>query len=196
MVTSPQEVKLTEVHVGRDPPRLVGLGRMAASLAEQASISRAGAGALRLGVGGLEGGCGALTAGESGRIEEGGGERQLVGEGGGRGGDRYEGRNRGGRSGGVRGEEGVHVGSGETMERGGERERTGRKRGGGQREEGGGDGERGEGVKRGKREFNYRRQDVDGRLAGSGVKRAKGAEKRSGKDRVKDTGRILACRGP
>lgn len=101
-------------------------------------------------------------------------------EGGGRGGDRYEGGNRGGKSGGIRGQEGVHVGGGETKKRGGERESTGRRRGRGKREEGGGKGERRkrrERVKRGKREFNYGLQDVDGSLAGSGVERAKGAEK-------------------
>lgn len=164
VVASPQAVKLTEVHVRRDPARLVGLSRLAASLPEQAAVPRAGAGALRLGVGGLEGGCGALTAGE-----EGGGERWFVGEGGGRGGDGYEGGNRGGRR-----EEGVHVAGGERKERGGDRERTGRKRSGGEREEGGGERERRKGEKRGK--FNYGLQDVDGGLAGSGVKRATGAE--------------------
>lgn len=180
VVTSPQAVKLTEVHVRRDPARLVGLSCLAAPLTEEASVSRAGAGALRLGVGGLEGSRGALTAGDRGGIEEGKGERRLVEDSGGRGRDRYEGGNRGERSRGDRGEERVRVEGGETKKRGGERERTGRRRGGGKREEGGGEWERRkrrEGVYRGKRDFNYGLQDVDGSLAGSGVERAKGVEK-------------------
>lgn len=90
MVASPQAVKLTEVHIRWDPARLIWLCRLAGSLAEEASISRAGAGALRLCVGGLEGGCWALTAGK-----RGGGGRWVIEEGGGGGGDRYEGWNRG-----------------------------------------------------------------------------------------------------
>lgn len=39
MVAPPQSVKLTEVHVGWDPARLVRLRRLTPSLAEQASIS-------------------------------------------------------------------------------------------------------------------------------------------------------------
>lgn len=182
MVTPPQEVKLTEVHVRRDPARLVGLSRLAASLAEEAPISRAGAGALRLGVGGLEGGCGALTA-EDMREIEGGGERGLVGDSGGKGRDRYEGGNIGGRSWDSRGEEKVRVGGRETKQRGGERERTGRQRGGGKSQEGGGEGETRKRRARGKGEFNYGLQDADGSLAGSGVERAKRAEQRRGKDR-------------
>lgn len=112
----------------------------------------------------------------------------MVGEGGRRGGgDGYEGGNIVGRRGGVRGEEGVHVVGGETKERRGERERTGRRRGGGKREEGGRERERkkrGKGEEGGKREFNYGLQDVDGSLAGCGMKRAKGVEKGDGKDRV------------
>lgn len=81
VVTSPQAVKLTEVHVRRYPARLVGLSRLAASLAEQAAISRAGAGALRLGVGGLEGGRGALTAWCGGAFLQGGGSVGSIGEG-------------------------------------------------------------------------------------------------------------------
>lgn len=181
VVASPKAVKLTEVHVRRDPARLVRLSRLAAPLAEQAAISRAGAGALCLGVGGLEGGRGALAAGESGGIEEGGGDRWLVGEGRGIRGHGYEGGDRGGRCGANGGEEGVHVGGGETEQRGGKRERTGGRRGGGEGEEGGREGqrrERTEGVERGKREFNYGLQDVDRSLAGSGLERARGAEKR------------------
>lgn len=181
MVASPKAVKLTEVHVRRDPTRLVRLSRLAAPLAEQAAISRAGAGALCLGVGGLEGGRGALAAGESGGIEEGGGDRWLVGEGRGIRGHGYEGGDRGGRCGANGGEEGVHVGGGETEQRGGKRERTGRRRGGGEGEEGGREGqrrERTEGVEGGKREFNYGLQDVDRSLAGSRLERARGAEKR------------------
>lgn len=64
VLVPPQAVKLTEVHVGRNPARLIGLRRLAASLAEQAPVPRAGAGALSLRVGGLQGGGGALTAGE------------------------------------------------------------------------------------------------------------------------------------
>lgn len=100
--------------------------------------------------------------------------------GGGRGGDGYQGWNRGRRSGSIRREVGVRMVGRQTKERSGEMERTGRRRGGRKREEGGGEGERrkgGEGEKRGKREFNYGLQDVDGGLAGSGVKRAKGAAK-------------------
>lgn len=195
VITSPQEIKLTEVHVRRDPARLVGLSRLAASLAEQASISRAGAWALRLGVGGLEGGSGALTAGKRGGKEQGGGGRWLVEEGGGRERDRCEGGDRRGRSGRDRGEEGVHVGGGETKERGGERERTGRRRGGWKREEGGGQGERGKGRKGVKREFNYGLQDIDGSLAGTGVKRAKGVKKERQGQSVGRIGWILASWG-
>lgn len=176
MVTSPQEVKLTEVHVRRDPARLVGLSRLAASLTEEASVPRAGAGALCLGVGGLEGGCGALAAEGKRGIEEGGGEWGLVGDSGGRGRDRYEGGNRGGRSRGDRGEKKVSVGGGETKERGGEGEGTRRRRGGGKRQEGGGEREMRKRREWGKREFNYGLQDADGSLAGSGVERAKRAE--------------------
>lgn len=116
LVSSPQQIKLTEVHVGRDPPRLVRLCCLASSLAsEQASIPRAGAGALSLGVCGLQGGCGALTAGESGGAEDGGGGgRWLIGKSGGRrgGGDGYKCWNTGeGESGGIVG--------GETKERSG-----------------------------------------------------------------------------
>lgn len=39
MVASPQAVKLTEVHVRRDPARLIWLRGLTPSLAEQASIS-------------------------------------------------------------------------------------------------------------------------------------------------------------
>lgn len=95
LVAPPQQVKLTEVHVGRDPACLIRLGCLASSLAsEQTSIPRTGAGALSLSVGGLQGGCGTLTAGESGGAEErggGGGGRWLIGNSGGcRGGDAYK----------------------------------------------------------------------------------------------------------
>lgn len=176
MVTSPQEVKLTEVHVRWNPARFVGLRCLAASLTEQASVSRTGAGALRLGVGGLEGGCGALTAGERGRTEEGGGERWLVMDSGG--GDGHEGGNRRGNES-ERGEERVR----DTKERGGQRERTGGRRGGGKRQEGSGEREtrhRGEGAKR---DFNYGLQDVHTRFAGSYMELAKEMEQGEGERR-------------
>ena len=193
MVTSPQAVKLTEVHVGRNPARLVGLRRLAASLAEQAPVSRAGAGALRLGVGGLEGRRWALTAGESGGVE-GGGVRWVVGEGGGRGGGRYESWNRGGRGGGVGEQDGVHIAGGQAEERGGDGERTGRRWGVRKSEEGGGEGERRKGGDGEKREFNYGLQDVDAGLGGSWVKHAEGATK--GKVKEQDTGWMKASQGP
>lgn len=77
VVAPPQAVELSEVHVGRDPARLVGLSRLAPPLPEQPPVPRGGAGALRLRVGGLEGGRGALAAGGRGGGEENGGEREF-----------------------------------------------------------------------------------------------------------------------
>lgn len=126
VVASPQTVKLAEVHVRQDPARLVGLRRLAASLAEEASVPGAGAGALGLGVRRLEGGSGALAAGKRGRTEEGRGERWLVGGGGCR--DGYEGGDGGARRNGIhRGDERIW----ETGQRGGERKRMGSRRVGG-----------------------------------------------------------------
>lgn len=65
MVHSPEPVELAEVHVGRHASGLVGLSRLAASLPEQAAVSGAGAGALRVRVGGLQRRRGALTDGRS-----------------------------------------------------------------------------------------------------------------------------------
>lgn len=68
MVTSPEAVKLTEVHVGWNSTRFIRLSCLAASLAEEAPVSGAGAGALRLSVGGLQSGCRALATGNRGVI--------------------------------------------------------------------------------------------------------------------------------
>lgn len=56
---------MSEVHVGRHSARLVRLSCLAASLAEEAAVSGAGAGALGLRVGGLQRGRGALAAGDT-----------------------------------------------------------------------------------------------------------------------------------
>lgn len=145
VVAPPQAVELTEVHVGPDPARLVGLRRLAAHLAEEAPVPRAGAGALGLGVGGLERGRGALAAGKRGRAEEGGGDRWLVGDGYQRG----DGRARGdGTRGG--GETIADVGEG-----GGERQKAGRRRGGGKRQEGSGERKTREGKEGVERGFRY-----------------------------------------
>lgn len=66
VVTPPQGVELTEVHVGGHSARLIRLSRLAASLAEEAAVPGAGAGALGLRVGRLQGGCGALVTGNTG----------------------------------------------------------------------------------------------------------------------------------
>lgn len=66
VVAPPQGVELTEVHVGGHPARFVRLRRLAAPLAEEAPVSRAGTGALRLSVGGLQCGGGALATGNTG----------------------------------------------------------------------------------------------------------------------------------
>lgn len=65
VVTPPQGVKLTEVHVGWHSARFVRLSCLAASLPEEAPVSGAGTGALRLGVGGLQCGCGTLATGNT-----------------------------------------------------------------------------------------------------------------------------------
>lgn len=135
VVAPPQAVELAEVHVGPDPARLVGLRRLAAQLAEEAAVPRAGAGALGLGVGGLERGRGALAAGRRGRAEGGRGDRRLVGDGYQRG----DGPARGDGTGGG-GEAAPDVGEG-----GGERQEAGRRRGGGKRREGSGERETREG---------------------------------------------------
>lgn len=157
VVASPQSVKLAEVHIGWDPARLIRLCCLAPSLAKQASVPRAGTGALCLGVGGLEGGCGALAAGESG---------------GARGGDRYKGWNGGGGGWSRRttGGEEVHVRGRETKQRHGVREGTVRRGCRGKRKDGGGETER---RKRGKREFSYGLHYISRRLAGSLVNHTK-----------------------
>lgn len=90
MVHSPEPVELAEVHVGRHASGLVGLSRLAASLPEQAAVSGAGAGALRVRVGGLQRRRGALTDGRS-IDRQRGGVRVRV-----RGGARDTGEDRGG----------------------------------------------------------------------------------------------------
>lgn len=170
VVASPQTVKLTEVHVRQDPARLVGLRRLAASLAEEASVPGAGAGALRLGVGRLERGSGALAAGKRVRTEEGRGERWLVGGGGCR--DGHQGGDGGARrNGGHRGDGRIR----ETAQRGGERKRTGGRRAGGKIHEGIGNGktrERTEGVRR---DFREGLQNLQVGLVGGVMGHAEGS---------------------
>lgn len=169
VVAPPQAVKLTEVHIRWNPASLVGLRRLTASLAEQASVSRTRAGTLRLGVGGLEGCRRALTAG--GREGGGRGEERWIG--GKRG---YEGGKRGGGSRVDGGRDGVRDVGRQAEERGGVGQRTwGRRHGG--------EGERGERVNR---EFNYGLQDVNAGLATSGLKGAKRAGMDIGEERQRE----------
>lgn len=172
MLAAPQAVELTEVHVGPDPARLVGLRRLAADLVEEASVSRAGAGALSLGVGGLEGGGGALAAGKRGGAEEGRGEGRLVGGGGSRGGyQRGDGRVRGKGTGGA-GETTADAGKG-----GGERKRAGWGRGGGKRQEGSGKRKTGTRKERAEKEGSFKRglENVHAGLVGGEMECAEGA---------------------
>ncbi len=82
MVGAPEPVELCEVDVGRHSSRLVRLRRLTASLPEQAAVSGAGAGALRVCVRRLQRRCGALTEGRSidtemGGVRERGGVRGM-----------------------------------------------------------------------------------------------------------------------